>query len=463
MNKNCSLGVLVMGLFVGAFVASPPAQAETGWKAGAARVVITPDTFMWMSGYGGRDRPAEGKLTDLHAKVLVLEDEAEHRAVLITLDLVGIDRTLSSAICASLLKEYGLPRHEIGICTSHTHTGPAVGKNLGPLHYYLVDQTQQQLIDDYAEQLRTKVVAAVGEALGRLVPCQLAWGSGTATFAVNRRNNKEAEVPELRTAGTLVGPQDHDVPVLTVRDGQGALQAVVFGYACHSTVLSFYQWSGDYPGFAQLELEANHPGCQAMFFAGCGADQNPLPRRTIELARHYGRCLATAVDAVVMTSGMTPVRGPLTTSYQEIALPLAELPTREQIQNDANSTNRFVASRARLLLDQLDRGQALSTTYPYPVAAWRLGDEVQFVLLGGEVVVDYALRLKAELGGPRTWIAGYANDVMAYIPSRRVLAEGGYEGGGSMVYYGLPTIWAPELENAIVSEVQRQLGEAAAR
>ena len=457
MKRFLRLSTLAVGIVIGSLLHGQLAQAGTGWKAGAARAVITPETPMWMSGYGSRNKPAEGKLTDLHAKVLVLEDEGERRAVLITLDLVGIDQTLTRDICTALADKYGLARHQIGICTSHTHTGPAVGKNLAPLHYLQVDQLQQKLIDDYAVQLRAKVIAVVGEALNSIAPSQLAWGSGTATFAVNRRNNKEAKVPEVRTAGKLVGPQDHDVPVLTVRDVEGNLKTVVFGYACHSTVLSFYQWSGDYPGFAQIAFEENNPGCQAMFFAGCGADQNPLPRRTVKLARHYGRRLATAVETVVLTSQMSPVRGSLTTSYQDIDLPLAKLPTREDITKDTASTNKYTTARARMLLEQLDDGQSLAGTYPYPIGVWQIGDEVQFVLLGGEVVVDYALRLKAELQGRRTWVAGYANDVMAYIPSRRVLAEGGYEGGGSMVYYGLPTIWAPELENAIVTEVHRQL------
>ena len=76
-------------------------------------------------------------------------------------------------------------------------------------------------------------------------------------------------------------------------------------------------------------------------------------------------------------------------------------------------------------------------------------------LLGGEVVVDYSLRLKTELGEGNTWIAGYSNDVMAYIPSERVLKEGGYEGAGAMVYYGLPSPWSEEVEEAIIRTVDR--------
>jgi len=150
----------------------------------------------------------------------------------------------------------------------------------------------------------------------------------------------------------------------------------------------------------------------------------------------------------------------LATSYREVNVPLDRLPTREELQQDAKSSNKYTVARAKMLLAQIDSGQPLSPTYPYPVSVWRLGKEVQFVTLGGEVVVDFALRLKAELSGPKTWVAGYSNDVMAYIPSRRVLKEGGYEGGGAMVYYGLPAAWAPAVEDVIVREVHAQLAGA---
>ena len=81
---------------------------------------------------------------------------------------------------------------------------------------------------------------------------------------------------------------------------------------------------------------------------------------------------------------------------------------------------------------------------------------MQFITLGGEVVVDYAFRLKSELSGVKTWVAGYSHDVMAYIPSRRVLQEGGYEGGGAMVYYGLPASWNPAVEETIIRGVLDQ-------
>jgi neutral ceramidase len=432
-------------------------RADEGaeWKAGWARVDITPKRFMWMSGYGGRDAPADGKLTSLWAKALVLENADGKRAVLISLDLVGIDQETTALICQSLEQDCGLSRDQIAIATSHTHTGPVVGKNLGPLHYWLVDDAQRKLIDQYQEELQRDVIGVVKEAVEKLVPCQLAHGSGYTTFAVNRRNNPEPQVPERRQLGQLVGPADHDVPVLSVRDLDGKLNVVVFGYACHSTVLSLNQWSGDYPGFAQIALEESYPDCQAMFFAGCGADQNPLPRRTVDLAQHYGGRLAAAVREV-LEAPMQPIDGHLETDYEEVTLPLAQVPDREEIISESNSSNKFVASRARMYLEMLERGESVPSSYEYPIGRWQLGRlGVDWIFLGGEVVVDYAVRLKIERHGTRTWVAGYANDVMAYIPSRRVLNEGGYEGAGAMVYYGLPSPWTEEVEGLIVDAVQR--------
>jgi neutral ceramidase len=446
--------LLVVALSSTGLLAAEP----SGWQAGVARIDITPQETMWMAGYASRTQPADGKLTDLYAKALVLRDAEARKAVLVTLDVIGTDRSLMQAICSRLEEQYGLKREQIALCASHTHSGPVLAGNLAPLHYLVVGREHQDLIERYTAELQDQVVRLVGMALGALQPVDVSWGSGKATFAVNRRNNRpEGDIEQLRAEGKLVGPSDHDVPVLAVHDAQGQLKAAVFGYACHATVLSGNQWSGDYPGHAQLEVERDFPGCQAMFWAGCGADQNPLPRRQVELAEKYGRQLADAVKDV-LTGEMKPVAPTLVARYREIDLPLSELPTREQIETDAQSQNRYVAARATMLLEKLDQTGRLDPTYPYPVQTWQLGDEVQFVILGGEVVVDFALRLKSEQRGTATWVAGFANDVMAYIASRRVLIEGGYEGATAMVYYGLPTSWALESEDMIIQEVHRQLG-----
>jgi len=431
------------------------AHAADSWKAGAAKINITPDQPLWMSGYAARDKPASGKMTDLWAKALAIEDPAGKRAALITLDLVGIDRGLSVSICDKLQKKHGLDRSQIAINCSHTHSGPVVNRNLRPMHEYALDKQQQNLIHQYADKLERSIQTVVEEALGKLAPASLAWGSGRTDFAVNRRENKANDVPKLRETGQLKGPSDHDVPVLAVKDAGGKPIAIATGYACHATVLDGYEWSGDYPGFYQIELEKQHPGAIALFWAGCGADQNPLPRRSPELAERYGKQLADATEAV-LAQPLTPITGRLQTSYREIPLSFAPLPSRDDLIMQTKDTNKYVAMRAKMLLEEIDGGQPLSPTYPYTVQLWRLGNDLEWFFLGGEVVVDFALRTKSEQHGTTTWLAGYSNDVMAYIPSRRVLTEGGYEGGGAMVYYGQPTIWSEQVENQIMAEINRQ-------
>lgn len=439
--------LLIMTLFPGSVL-----RGDDNWKAGAAKAVITPKQYMWMSGYASRSTPAQGVIHDLYAKALAIQDPSGHTAVVLTLDLVGVDRATSQKICQAIEKRHNLERSQVSLATSHTHSGPVVGTNL--LTMYSLAADQQQLVQEYTAQLIEQCVTTAGEAIGKLSPVTLHAAEGTATFAVNRRNNREADVPMLREQGKLMGPVDHTVPVLAARSPSGELKAVLFGYACHATVLSGMEWCGDWPGFAQIELEKAHPGTIALFWAGCGADQNPLPRRTVELAQNYGQQAAAAVDKV-LAGTMRPVSGKLSTRYTEIDLALDALPTAEQVDQDLKSDNVYIARRAAWLKKQYDANGKLSSTYPYPIQAWKFGNAASLTFLGGEVVVDYSLRLRSEVQDDHAWFAGYSNDVMAYIPSRRVLTEGGYEGESSMIYYGLPTRWSPDVEEHIVRETRK--------
>ncbi len=449
--------ILVVAVTLGGVLRRPADAAQSAaWKVGVSRENITPSEYMWMSGYGGRDRPAEGKTTDLWGKAMAVEDADGRRLVLVTLDLVGIDRDTSVAITREVATRYGLPREAIAISTSHTHSGPVVGENL--MAMYSLDAAALKLVQQYTQTLREKVVALVGRAIDDLKPAQVGWTVGRAHFAVNRRNNAEKDVPELRKQAKLNGPVDHDVPILVVKDPEGKVRVVLCGYACHATVLSGYQWSGDWPGYAQMELEQLYPGATGMVWIGCGADQNPIPRREVELAIEYGKALGQAVKAAADQS-LIPLGGKLEAAYEEVPLEFAAIPSREAVEAMAKSDNKFEAGRGRMLLARWDRDGGLSKTYPYPVQSWRLGDGPTWIFLGGEVVVDFGLRLKLELGAGKTWVAGYCNDVMAYIASRRVLKEGGYEGATAMIYYGQPSPWAESSEDAIVSAARRQVAK----
>ncbi len=438
--------VLLVGIIGGA--------VQADWKAGLATEVITPSQSMWMSGYASRTKPAEGKVHDLWAKALCLEDPTGKRAILITLDLVGVGRETSLPIREKIAKKHKIDPESVTLACSHTHCGPVVGNTLRSM--YFLDREQIDRISEYTTLLGKKIESVADRAIANLSPAFLSQESGTCDIAVNRRNNKEADVPKIRAEGKLVGPVDHSVPVLAVRDKAGKLKGVVFGYACHATVLSFQQWCGDYPGFAMDHLQERHPEAVAMFWAGCGADQNPLPRRSVELAQSYGKKLADAVDATLAKS-MKPVQGALRIRYDEVMLPFAKIPDRETLLAQKGSKDKFEAARAGILLKQLEITGNIKGEYPYPISSWRMGDGPSWLWLGGEVVVDYSLRIKREHQGQTIWVGAYANDVMAYIPSLRVLNEGGYEGGTSMTYYGQPSPWGPSVEDAIIRKVEQLL------
>jgi neutral ceramidase len=447
---------------VAVWLAGPLCGAEQAtWKAGTARANITPTEALWMAGYGSRTNPASGKLMDLWIKVLALQDAQGHHAIILTSDWLGFPQSIYQHTCAALKEKFELKPDEIILSASHTHCGPVLRGALYDV--YPLDQNQIKLIEKYSTELEGKIVETVGRAVGDMGPAQLAAGQGTAGFAVNRRNNLEPDVPKLIEQGALKGPVDHSVPVLAVYGPDGKLKAVLFGYACHNTVMDFYQWCGDYAGFAQMALEVSHPEATAMFFMGCGADQNPLPRHRLGLARQYGNSLAEAVEAALQ-AGPRPLAPELRTAMELVSLQLGPPPTEaelEKLKTDKSAMTRRWATR---LLADLKAGKPFIRTYPLPVQAWQFGGQQLLITLGGEPVVDWSLKFKKELGW-RTWVAGYCNDVMGYLPSLRVLKEDvpplaqprwGYEGAHSMQVYGLPASrWADDVETRVEDGVRR--------
>ena len=288
-------------------------------------------------------------------------------------------------------------------------------------------------------------------------PAQISWGMGKSDFAVNRRENPADQVPALRQKLALKGPVDHDVPVLVAKGPDGKPFGILTQYACHCTTLDYDKYSGDYAGYTQIELEKAFPGAVALFAAGCGADANPLPRRDEAMAIKYGKELAVAT-ANVVKYGLKPLAGDkLAFAFEEIPLKLSKIPTKAELEKELADKNIYIAARAKVLLKKMAEEGSLSPTYPYPVQAWKLGTDLDWILLGGEVVADYSLRLKRSNGASRTWVTAYTNDVCAYIPSLRVLKEGGYEGATSMIYYALPSPWAESVEEDIFASIARLL------
>lgn len=420
---------------------------DAGWKAGVASAAITPEESMWMAGYAARDKPSDGKIHDLYAKALAIEDASGTRLLMETTDLIGIPRGLRDWFEKEVQQRHGLAPSSLMLNASHTHCGPELRVSKASVYGLEPDRVKQS--QAYVEVLKKKLSKLVDDAISNLAPAKLGYTHGRAGFAMNRRL---PTATEPRNAPYPDGPVDHDVPVLRVESPEGKLQAIMFGYACHNTTLSFYQFCGDYAGFAQQYLEEAHPDVTAMFVTGCGADQNPQPRRTLDLAEQHGRALANGVEAALI--GPTkPIEGSLQVAIDQVELDFADPPSKSELERQAQSSNKYERRHAEALLRELAESGDIRNSYPYLIQAINFGDDLLMIALAGEVVVDYSHRFKLEFRDSPVWVAGYSNDVFGYVPSLRVLQEGGYEGGGAMRYTTLPGPFAPTVEKLIVEQV----------
>ena len=418
------------------------AEADTRWQVGVAKIDITPSYAIRLTGYAVRKTESEGVAQQLWAKALAIGSDRESPAILITVDNCGVPAAIREEVVRRLANKQ-LQAERIAVCSSHTHSAPWVNGFAPNIFGETIPKEQQERVDRYTRELTDALETVAKKALDETRPAKLTRGQGRADFAANRR--------------TKGGPVDHDLPVLFVTDPDGKLRAVFASYACHCTTLGgeFNQLCGDWAGYAQENFEKDHPGTIALIALGCAADANPNPRSSLDLAKQHGREIADGINSL-LNPALMPVTGKLVCRAKQIDLPFDSLPTRVEWEARAKETN-YAATHARLNLARLARGEKLPTKLPYMIQTWVFGDSLAMVFLPGEVVVDYSLRLKKECDSTRLWINAYANDVPCYIPSERILKEGGYEGGGAMIYYDWPTQFAPGIEALIVNAVHELL------
>lgn len=435
-------------------IAAPAAPADGLVPAGVARIDITPAVPIRLTGYQSRATEAPRIGAPLHARALALGGDAEGPVVLVTAELIGIGEETARIVAEALERRFGLPRARLALCATHTHNGPALADVLPNMFARDLPPEETARIAAYTARLRERLVEVAAAALADRRPARLAWAEGRIGFATQRRQIVDGKwkgfglVPE--------GPTHHALPVLRVSAPDGGIRAWFLNYACHCTTLGgadnfvHPDWAGD----AATRLEAAHAGAPALVAIGCGADANPgLPRGPEGVPVHGA---AVAAEVARLLPGTWRSLGPVTAAaYRVVTLPLDPLPDRAALEARRGPGSRAPAHYAagRFLAD-LAAGRPLPGAVPLPVQSWAFGQDLAMVFLGGEVVSEYALRLRRELDGPRLWVNAYANAVPCYIPSRRMYSEGGYEVDGSMDYYGWPTRLQAETEDRLIAAVR---------
>ncbi len=423
-------------------------------QVGVAEVDITPDYPIRLSGYGSRRTESDGIIQRIWAKALAIGSDADGPVVLVAVENCGLPDELTEEVSHRVREKTGVSRANFVACFTHTHSAPCLTNAAPFLFSSDIPPDQQETIDRYTRQFKDWMEAVALEALANREPSRLTWSVGELGFAKNRR--------------TEGGPVDHSLPCLQVRNLDGHLRAVWASYACHCTTLAGTDnhICGDWAGYAQEAIQNALSGVTALITIGCGADANPESRMMpmpdgqeevfntrLAYAKAHGEALSEEVQRLLV-SDTTPLPSVPTGAFERVNLPFDTLPTRAEWEARV-AEGGSQAYHAGKHLETLQRGEAIQTELSYPVQTWTFGDELAVVFLASEVVVDYSLRLKRELDVERLWVGAYANAFPGYIPSERVLAEGGYEGGGAMLYFGPPTRFAPGVEQLVIDTVHR--------
>ncbi len=436
-----------------------PRAAETATlPVGVAKIDVTPAEPIRLTGYAVRKTNSVGVEQKLWAKALAVGSDAEGPALLLTLDNCGLAEETYREVVSRLAQKARVKQDRLAIACSHTHSGPCTARWAPNIFIQDLPPGQLTVIDRYTRELIDKLEQVALAALKDRQPGRLSWAQGSLGFARNRRVQRGAAVQFGENA---TAPVDHSFPVLRVTDEAGKLRALVANYACHGTTIGgeFNKICGDWAGYAQEALERDHPGAVGLITLGCGADSNPYPRGGpdfgLALAREHGEEVAAEVNRL-LAQQFTPITGKLAARLKEIELPFAPHFTRAQWEERAQKP-AIVGYHARKNLARLDRGETLPAGLYYPIVTWTFGDQLALVFLPGEVVVDYALRLKREFDGPRLWVTAWANYVPCYIPSRRILSEGGYEAEDSLWYYDRPARISTNAEDLLVGAVHELL------
>jgi neutral ceramidase len=434
------------------------------YRVGAACECITPSESLCLAGYAARTGPARGKISDLNAGAVAFEDDTGRRFVIASIDLIAITPTISKRVYDVAFARHGLRREQVLLTATHTHYGPEFRPDKA--FFFNIPPEYEAKLPAEAQRLASALSRAIDAALERLSPAQLFFRSTTASFAHNRRRHGVKDGQP--SADDVV---DHDVPVLDCVDRSGRRVAILFGYACHNTTTppDDLRYCGDWSGFAKQRLEAANDSAVALFIPGAGADQDPEPSGSLELSQQHGRELADAIQRCLDGPG-AEVSGPIRVASAEVELPLQPV-TAELLQAMTESADPPRVKKGRFLLDQIGRGETLIKSYSAPLQVISFGNEALLIALSGEPVVDWALSLKAAFnqadrskaeqaqslrsGFPHVWVAGYCNDMFGYLPTCRVLAEGGYEAGRATLWSWLPAPFTADVEERIMTATHR--------
>ena len=403
--------------------------------AGAAKVNITPYVGINLSGFGNRTKGSEGIHDELYARAVVMED-GENKIGIVSCDLLNLDESSIFSIRKKAQELTGMDGENIMISTTHTHSGPLTS----PLRGF------GKLDREWVSVMEKQVAGAIAIANSRLQEACIGAGSGHAELNINRRERRDERVVlGLNPGGSI----DYQVGVIRIDDLEHKPICAIVNYACHPVVLGGdnYLISADYPGYAMAMVEHfRGNNSVAMFLNGTTGDINPIGRGTFEEAKRTGTILGAEVLKVCENISLSH-DAELKAAKEIVNLQSGQIPSEAEIE-------QIIADRKKALADKefdIDREITLSwaldalsmakkgkksAIVPVEVQVLSMGD-IMLAGIPGEVFVDVGLGIKKGSSYKNTFVAGYTNGDIGYMPTKKAFQEGGYETHYAYMLYGI--------------------------
>ena len=434
---------------------------EQPWSVGYSEADITPEPRqVQMSGFG-RERYANGALAPLLTQVVVLRDGENNTGVLIMADILDVDRVMVEAIRRTIRHKHNISPENIMLAVSHTHWGPAVrfrmSFSLGAPNVW------------YMGKLEEKIINSVDAAFQDLSPATIDYGwIDFRGIGCNRRLPVDGKI----TWGPYKdGSFDGHTPILRIKRAVRPQQLLVVGHACHPTSSGPIQkWSPDYPGAMRDYLSSKIPDTKAVFVQGCGGDakivhKEPDTGKLVfsanpERAKAAGEKLAKAVLTNLGKGHMVSLEGKLACSLATGQISYGERWSREEIERRAYPEPKKSGRKSTWLTWAARQSLALpdySQNFRYDVQVWKLGNRLMIFGMEGEICSPWGPMLRAMAPTEYAMVVGYANSTSSYIPDKRIVWEGGYEGLTSQHAYFLPAPFTTNIDNEIKQIVARAI------
>ncbi len=398
-------------------------------KAGFASADITPEPGAQMPG-GFRKNLSKGVRDPLYAVACVVTDGTTPVA-LVGIDALFIGKHTVKEARAIIRERTNIPDSNVLIGASHTHTG-------GPI----LDCLGSDEDPAYSGRVAKAIAKAVEDAWKNAKPCELAVGTGKEdTIAHNRRflMKDGREITHPGKPGTPrhaeivkpAGPVDPDVGVLAARLPGAGVTGVVVHFTCHVTVIGGPGYSADYPGLLRKHLKARYgEAVEVVFLQGCCGDITQVDNRST--AKEFGpehadlmaqKLAAEAVRAINRTSWIQDA----TTAASAELLPLTIRPEPDAVREKppfglGSGPDDVFENERKLVAEQ----RAKSPLLDAEVQGLRIGP-LGIATTGAEWFVEHGLRIKAASPHASTWVVGYANDYLGYVPTANAMVAGGYE------------------------------------